>query len=184
MQGFWLKNFTSLHTCIANNLQSCLDTGIVPDWMTKGRTILIMKDPEKGAATGNYRPITCLPVMWKLLTGIISDKLYEFLDTGNIVPDEQKGCRKAAQGPNDQLFIDKMILKESKARKKNLALGWIDYKKAYDMIPHPWILECLGLVGIAQNIKNLLANSMNGWKTELTSNGQSLGSVDIKRGIF
>ena len=52
------------------------------------------------------------------------------------------------------------------------------------MIPHPWILECLGLVGIAQNIKNLLANSMNGWKTELTSNVQSLGSVDIKRGIF
>ena len=45
-------------------------------------------------------------------------------------------------------------------------------------------LECLGLVGIAQNIKNLLANSMNGWRTELTSNGQSLGSVDIKRGIF
>ena len=61
-----------------------------------------------------------------------------------------------------------MILKESNARKKNLALGWIGYKKAYDMIPHPWILECLGLVGIAQNIKNLLANSMNGWKTELT----------------
>ena len=184
VQGFWSKNFTSLHTCIADKRQSCLDTGIVSDWMTKGRTILIMKDPEKGAAAGNYRPITCLPVMWKLLTGIISDKLYEFLDTGNILPDEQKGCRKGAKGTNDQLFIDKMILKESKARKKNLALGWIDYKKAYDMIPHPWILECLGLVGIAQNIKNLLANSMNGWKTELTSNGQSLGSVDIKRGIF
>ena len=77
-----------------------------------------------------------------------------------------------------------MILKESKARKKNLALEWIDYKKAYDMIPHPWILECLGLVGTAQNIKNLVANSMNGWKTELISNGQSLGNVDLKRGIF
>ena len=53
-----LKNFTSLHMCIANNLQSCLDTGIVRDWMTKGRTILIMKDPEKGAAAGYYRPTT------------------------------------------------------------------------------------------------------------------------------
>ena len=184
VQGFWIKNFTSLHTRIANNLQSCLDTGNVPDWMTKGRTTLIMKDPEKGAAAGNYRPITCLPVMWKLLTGIISDKLYESLDERNILPDEQKGCRKGTQGTNDQLLIDKMILKESKARRKNLALGWIDYKKAYDMIPHPWILECLGLVGTAQNVKNLLANSMNGWKTELTSNGESLGNVDIKRGIF
>ena len=102
----------------------------------------------------------------------------------NILRDEQKGCRKGTQGTHDQLFIDKMILKESNAREKNLALGWIDYKKAYDMIPHPWILECLGLVGTAQNIKNLVANSMNGWKTELISNGQSLGNVDIKRGIF
>ena len=77
-----------------------------------------------------------------------------------------------------------MILKESKARKKNLALGWIDYKNACDMVPLPWILECLGLVGTAQNIKKLVANSLTGWKTELISNGQSLGNVDIKRGIF
>ena len=77
-----------------------------------------------------------------------------------------------------------MILKESKARKKNLALGWIDYKKACDMVPLPWILECLSLVGTAQNIKKLVANSLTGWKTELISNGQSLGNVDIKRGIF
>ena len=59
------------------------------------------------------------------------------------------------------MFIDKMILKESKARKKNLALGWINDKKAYDIILHPWILECLGLVGTAQNIKNLVVNSIN-----------------------
>ena len=122
--------------------------------------------------------------MWKLLTGIISDKLYEFLDTENVLPDEQKGCRKGSQGTNDQLFIDKMVLREAKSRKKNLAMGWIDYKKAYDMIPHSWILECLELFGAAQNVKTLLENSMNGWQTELTSNGESLGSVSIRRGIF
>ena len=52
------------------------------------------------------------------------------------------------------------------------------------MITHSWILECLELFGAAQNVKTLLENSMNGWQTELTSNGESLGSVSIKRGIF
>ena len=52
------------------------------------------------------------------------------------------------------------------------------------MIPNPWILESLGLVSTAQSIKNLLANTVNGWKTELTSNGQGLGKTDLKRGIF
>ena len=96
--------------------------------------MLIMKDPEKGTA-GNYRPITCLPVMWQLLTGIISERLCEFLDVENVLHDEQKGCRRNCRGTNDQLYIDKVILKESKARTKNLAMGLIDYKKAYDMIP-------------------------------------------------
>ena len=41
-----------------------------------------------------------------------------------------------------------------KARKKNLAMAWIDYKKAYDMVPHSWIVECLKLFGIAQNVTN------------------------------
>ena len=122
VQGFWLKNFTSRHRRIANQLQSCLDNGNMPEWMTKGRTVLIMKDPEKGATAENYRPITCLPVMWKLLTGIIAEDLYEFLDTENLLPDEQKGCRKNSQGTKGQLYIDKM-LKEVKSRKTNIAMG-------------------------------------------------------------
>jgi len=52
--------------------------------MPKGRTVLIMKDPEKEAVAGNFRAKTCLPVMQKLLTGIISDKLHKFLDTENV----------------------------------------------------------------------------------------------------
>ena len=52
------------------------------------------------------------------------------------------------------------------------------------MIPHSWILKCLELFGAAQNVKTLLENFLNGWQTEVISNGESLGSVSIKRGIF
>ena len=80
----------------------------MPEWMTKGRTVLIMKDPEKGATGENYNClITCLPVMWKLLTGIIAEVLDEFLDTENLLPDEKKGYRKNSQGTKDQCYIDK-----------------------------------------------------------------------------
>lgn len=102
----------------------------------------------------------------------------------NPLSDKQKCCRKNSQGTNDQLYIDKMVLREAKSSKKNLEMGLIDYKKAYDMIPHPGILECLGLFGVAQKITTLLKDSMNGWQTELTSYGKSLGCVFIKRGIF
>ena len=39
--------------------------------------------------------------------------------------------------------MDLHILNESKTRRKNLAMAWIDDKKAYDMVPQSWILHCL-----------------------------------------
>ena len=45
-------------------------------------------------------------------------------------------------------FINKMIMREVKMRKRNLSMAWIDYKKDYDMVPHSWIIDCLEAVGI------------------------------------
>ena len=52
------------------------------------------------------------------------------------------------------------------------------------MVPHSWILECLALFGVAENIRVLLVNMTKSWQTFLTSNGVNLGEVNIKRGIF
>ena len=52
------------------------------------------------------------------------------------------------------------------------------------MVPHSWILETLRLTGVAENIRNFLERTMSDWKTVLTSSGEDLGEVGIKRGIF
>ena len=101
-----------------------------------------------------------------------------------MLPEEQKGCSKGSRGTNDSLCIERAVMKEVKSRNKNLAMAWIDYKKAYDMVPHPWIIECLDLFGVAENIKSLLVNSMEKWKVMLCSGNSELGEVEIKRGIF
>ena len=166
VQGFWLKSFSSLHKRVRLQLKECLDSGFVPSWLTRGRTSLLQKDKSKGNVASNYRPITCLPLMWKLLTGVIADQIYAHLDQEKLLPEEQKRSRKGSRGTNDLLYIDRAVIKEVKSRNKNLAMAWIDYKKAY-MVPHSWIIECLDLFGVAENIKNLLVNSMEKWKVML-----------------
>ena len=141
VRGFWFKRFRSLHGVITESLQDCLDSDSVPDWMVKGRTVLIQKDSCKGKVASNYRPIACLPLMWKLLTGVLAETLYQHLDSNCLLPDEQKGCRKRSRGTKDQLLIDKQILRESRIKKRCLAMGWIDNRKAYDMVPHSWIVD-------------------------------------------
>ena len=80
----------------------------MPKWMTGGRTTLIHK---KGGTTiaNNYRPIICLPTTYKLLTLILTDKVYNHLTEENILPFEQKGIRRKIRGCKDHLMIDKII---------------------------------------------------------------------------
>ena len=63
VQGFWLKNISSLHERVRLQLKECLDSGSVHSWLTRGRTSLLQKDKSKGNVASNYRPITCLPLM-------------------------------------------------------------------------------------------------------------------------
>ena len=76
VQGFWRKNFSSLHERVRLHLKECLDSGFVPSWLTRGRTSLLPEDKSKGNVASNYRPITCLPLMWKLLTDVIAYQIY------------------------------------------------------------------------------------------------------------
>ena len=152
--------------------------------MTFGKTVLCQKDPAKGSAVDNYRPISCLPLMWKLMTGMLAEKMYSDLERESVLPSEQKGCRKGSRGTKDQLVIDKMVLRDCKQRHTNLFMAWIDYKKTYDMGSHSWISECLEMFAIANNVQDFLNNSMKSWKLELNASGKTLGEVDIRRGIF
>ena len=102
IQGFWLKNFSSLHEKVRLQLKECLDSGFVPSWLTRGRTSLLQKDKSKGNVASNYRPITCLPLMWKLLTGVTADQIYAHLDQEKLLPQEQKGCRN--------IFLEELMI--------------------------------------------------------------------------
>ena len=59
-------------------------------------------------------------------------------------------------------------------------MGWIDYKKAYGMVPHGWMIEAMKMV----ELWNLFENSKETWRTELAACNESLGEVEIRRLIF
>ena len=73
--------------------------------------------------------------MWQILTAQIREEIYFSLANHGLFPEEQKGCRKWFRGTRELLYTDQHILIESKMRRKNLAVAWIDNQKAYDMVP-------------------------------------------------
>ena len=123
-------------------------------------------------------------MMWKILTAQIREKIYYSLISRGLFPNEQKGCRKGSRGTAELLYIDKHILNESKNRRKNLAMAWIDYKKAYDMVPQSWIINCLKMYKISHETINFIEKTMKNWRVELTAGGKGLAETKIQRGIF
>ena len=63
-------------------------------------------------------------------------------------------------------------------------MAWIDYRKAYDLGPHNLVNECMEMFGIAENLRTFLQKSMQEWRLSLTANGEDLGELNVKRGIF
>ena len=53
--GFCLKRYTSIHNRLAQQ-RKCLQEVNIPEWITKGKFILIQKDPhQKRITTKNHR---------------------------------------------------------------------------------------------------------------------------------
>ena len=80
------------------------------------------------------------------MTSILAGEIYDYLEKKMLLPGEQKECRRKCKGTGDLMFIDNMILREVRIRKKDLAVAWIDYKKTYHMAPHSWAGEVLSMV--------------------------------------
>ena len=188
LANFWIKNLTALHEDLAKAYNIVIqEPEKTPAWLTVGRTILLPKTKET-RAPNNYRPITCLPTMYKLLTSMVAERIYEFLHERDLFPKEQKGCKKGSYGCKDQLLINKIILEEVKSRKKNLSTAWIDYRKAFDSVPHSWIARTLQMYKVNPAVTNFITNNMKSWTTYIQlqhSEGTiNTRAINITNGIF
>jgi len=90
--------------------------------------------------------------------------MQKYMDDENLMPKEQKGYCSGSKGCKDQLLISKTILQECKCRKKK-CMAWIDYQKAFDRVPHSWIIKSLELNGINNKVTSFTKKVMIYWRT-------------------
>ena len=189
IHNFWYKKFSSIHQQLATKLTEFIrGEKEVPEFMTEGMTYLKPKDAEDTKNPSKYRPITCLVTAYKYLTSCMSNKIYKHCETNNILAEEQKGCRKGSQGCKEQLIIDSVIMNQVHTKKRNIHTTFIDYKKAYDSVPHSWLIQVLEIYKISPLVINFIKTLMTSWRTKINLNTKKeriiSDTVKIQRGIF
>ncbi|CAH2084520.1 unnamed protein product [Euphydryas editha] len=188
LHHYWLKGFSVCHATLARQYQEAIERRTLPNLFTTGITHLAPKSTNTADPT-NYRPITCLTSIYKTLTSVLSCKISRHIDEFNILSVAQNGCRGGCRGTKELLLIDSVAGQLVKRNRRNFSAAWIDYKKAFDSVPHSWLLRVLELYKIDSAVRDFLEVCMGQWSTILCLQGERLttGADDriwIRRGIF
>ena len=123
-----------------------LETGIFPEEMKKADVVPLYKSKEKYECT-NYRLISLLLTMSKLLEKIMYKRTYNFLEQTNQLYKSQYGFRQSHSCENVIMELVSSIIKGKQEGLYTLAL-FIDLSKAFDTVDHEVLLSKLDMYGI------------------------------------
>ena len=120
---------------------------IPEDWQTG----LIVRLPKKGNLSdcSNWRGVTLLSIVGKLLGSIILERLKSKLDEK--LRSRQFGFRPG-RSCTDAIFTLRRIIEISKEFQKKLAIHFIDFKKAFDSVNREAMWKILRYYGIPEKI--------------------------------
>ena len=163
--GLWIKRLTSTRGHFKQLLISIYNLEQdYPQWLILSKTLLITKNEHTEEAQ-NYRPIVIQNSMYKVFTAIISEFIMDHCTTNNIVTEEQAAGKIGNWGCTGQLLINKIVCEEVTKNRRNLTTAWLDYRKAFDSVPHSWIIETLQLA--KDKIIDVIKMLMSKWRTKL-----------------
>ncbi|OMJ12941.1 Transposon TX1 protein [Smittium culicis] len=129
----------------SRDIPQCLETSVVVPVPKKGD----LKDPD------NYRGISQIPTLAKLVAKIVATKLSKIDEKYSILVKEQAEFRNFEECASQATTLYE-IVRRRKIQNKETWLFYIDYSKAYDRVLHMALLHKLRSVGIGGKLLNMI----------------------------
>ena len=122
------------------------EKGIVPSQLKIAKVIPIFKTGDR-CNMDNYRPISLLSSISKILEKIVANRLTNFLNSCNILSDWQFGFRSQHSTVHPMVQFTNFLSTALNEKKHSLAI-FCDLKKAFDCCDHTILLSKLNKYGI------------------------------------
>jgi len=139
---------------------------------------------KKGIKTlaENYRPISLTCILCKILESIIREHLVDHMLKNALFTDKQYGF---IGGRSTALQLLRVLDEWSEAidEGKDVDVVYMDYRKAFDTVPHKRLIEKVKAYGFAETIVGWLEDFVTGRKQRVQIKGSSSEDKDVKSGI-
>ena len=139
-------SFNSIGHILLHLVNSCIISNDIPtDWKhSLVHPILKSGDPTDPS---NYRPISILPVISKIVERAVQRQLYHYLNSNKLLSPSQHGFRPQHSTETALTFVTDSILSATDQGHISL-LCLIDLSKCFDVINHEKLLQKLELLGV------------------------------------
>lgn len=172
-------SYSSIGPILLHIVNSCLTLNEIPSSWKHALIHPILKsgDPD---SPSNYRPISILPVITKVVEKVVQRQLQLYLSNNHLLSPTQHGfrCNHSTETALIQI-TDRALSAMDQGHLSLLCL--IDLSKAFDVICHSKLLEKLQLHGI--DIA-WFKNYLSGHTQSVTAPGRSSAPRPIKQGVF
>lgn len=174
------KEIRSSRTHIFN---ACLRLAYFPSCWKHAIVIAIPKPNKDITDPGNYRPISLLSSVGKLLERIILRRINQHLDTArNIIPHEQFGFKRG-HSTNHQLARLVRTVKDRFAAKKSSGMIMLDVEKAYDSVWQEAILHKMLAASFGMPLLKILLSFLKHRSFQVHVNGSLSENKRIPFGV-
>lgn len=118
---------------LASLFNTCLRLSYFPKKWKHGNILMFHKPGKSSKDVNNYRPITLLTTLSKLLEKVIDKRLKASMETFQIIPPSQFGFRKG-HSTTHQLQRISEIIERGYEIKAYTAISFLDVAKAFDKV--------------------------------------------------
>ena len=131
-----------------------IEEGVVPLEWKEANIIPLFKKGSRSKSE-NYRPVSLTSVVCKLLERLIKDHLVDFLVKNNLIKPSQHGFLKARSCLTNILcFLEDVTKWVDEGSPVDIIYIYLDFKKAFDKVPHQRLLLKLKAHGIGNGMIN------------------------------
>jgi len=141
-------------------INQCLEQGVFPDRIKISKIHPAFKKGDK-KSIDNYRPISLVPIIGKILEKVILNQLQAHFEDNQLLQHEQYGYRKGLSTTHALTDFIRKILEEWNNR-ESVVVSLCDLSKAFDCLPHQMLLYKLNHYGVKGKENDIMASYLNG----------------------